>query len=108
MRNYVLIQEELYRNGSVGLLLRCIKADEAMKMIVESHYGLCRLREAGEKMASVIQRHGLFWPSVIKDCIAMAKKCKACQMHGCIPRVPAAELHSIVNHGFSDDGCGRN
>ena len=50
MRNYVLIHEELFRKGSDGLLLRCIRADEAVKTMAESHYGLCGLHQGGEKM----------------------------------------------------------
>ena len=96
MRNYVLIQGELFRKGSDGLLLWCIRADQVMKTMAESHYSSCGLRQIGEKMAWVIRRHGLFWPSIRKDRITMARGCQTCQMHSNIPRVHTVELHSIV------------
>ncbi|GKV01311.1 hypothetical protein SLEP1_g13872 [Rubroshorea leprosula] len=51
---------------------------------------------AGIKMRWLIRRHGFFWPFVLKDCIAYAKGCKSCQIHGPLQRVPTCELNSIV------------
>ncbi|GKV29945.1 hypothetical protein SLEP1_g38818 [Rubroshorea leprosula] len=51
---------------------------------------------AGIKMHWLIRRHGFFWPSILKDCIAYAKGCKSCQIHGPLQRVPTSELNSIV------------
>ncbi|GKV13532.1 hypothetical protein SLEP1_g24528 [Rubroshorea leprosula] len=48
------------------------------------------------KMRWLSRRHGFFWPSVLKDCIAYAKGCKSCQIHRPLQRVPAFELNSIV------------
>ncbi|KAK2416116.1 protein NYNRIN [Trifolium repens] len=41
-------------------------------------------------------RQGLYWPSMLKDCIEYAKGCQECQRHSGIQHVPASELHSIV------------
>ncbi|GKV11605.1 hypothetical protein SLEP1_g22849 [Rubroshorea leprosula] len=70
--NYVLIKDVLYRRGHDELLLRCLGPDESFQI------------------------HGFFWPSVLKDCIAYAKGCKSCQIHGPLQRVPASELNPIV------------
>jgi hypothetical protein len=41
-------------------------------------------------------RQGVYWPSMLKDCIDFAKGCQECQIHAGIQHVPACELHSII------------
>ncbi|GKV36587.1 hypothetical protein SLEP1_g44699 [Rubroshorea leprosula] len=94
--NYVLIEDVLYRRGHNELLLRCLGPDESFQMLSDVHDGICGAHQAGIKMRWLIRRHGFFWPSVLKDCIAYAKSCKSCQIHGPLQRVPASELNSIV------------
>ncbi|KAK2436540.1 protein NYNRIN [Trifolium repens] len=47
-------------------------------------------------MKWLLFRQGLYWPSMLKDCIEFAKGCQECQRHSDIQHVPASELHSIV------------
>ncbi|GKV52216.1 hypothetical protein SLEP1_g58805 [Rubroshorea leprosula] len=83
--NYVLIEDVLYRRGNDELLLRCLGPDESFQMLSDVHDGICGAHQAGIKMRWLIRRHGFFWPSVLKDCIAYAKGCKS-----------SSELNSIV------------
>jgi len=39
---------------------------------------------------------GVYWPTMLKDCIEFAKGCQECQKHVGIQRLPASESHSIV------------
>ncbi|GKV05136.1 hypothetical protein SLEP1_g17178 [Rubroshorea leprosula] len=94
--NYVLIEDVLYRRGHDELLLCCLGPDESFQMLSDVHDGICGAHQAGIKMLWLIRRHGFFWPSVLKDCIAYAKGCKSCQIHGPLQRVPASELNYIV------------
>ncbi|GKU89586.1 hypothetical protein SLEP1_g3710 [Rubroshorea leprosula] len=94
--NYVLIEDVLYRRGNDELLLHCLGPDESFQMLSDAHDGICGAHQAGIKMRWLIRRHGFFWSSVLKDCIAYAKGCKSCQIHGPLERVPASELNSIV------------
>ncbi|GKV39170.1 hypothetical protein SLEP1_g46978 [Rubroshorea leprosula] len=94
--NYVLIKDVLYKRGHDELLLRCLGPDESFQMLSDVHDGICGAHHAGIKMRWLIRKHGFFWPSVLKDCIAYAKGCKSCQIHGPFQRVPASELNSIV------------
>ncbi|GKV49877.1 hypothetical protein SLEP1_g56600 [Rubroshorea leprosula] len=70
--------------------------DESFQMLSDVHDGICGAHQAGIKMRWLIRRHGFFWPSILKDCIAYAKGCKSCQIHGPLQRVPASLLNSIV------------
>jgi len=47
-------------------------------------------------MKWLLFQQGVYWPTMLKDCIEFAKGCQECQKHGGIQRVPASELHSIV------------
>ncbi|GKV04468.1 hypothetical protein SLEP1_g16622 [Rubroshorea leprosula] len=94
--NYVLIEDVLYRRGNDELLLRCLGPDESFQMLSNVHDGICGAHQVGIRMRWLIRKHGFFWPSVLKDCIAYAKGCKSCQIHGPLQRVPASELNSIV------------
>ncbi|GKV42709.1 hypothetical protein SLEP1_g50088 [Rubroshorea leprosula] len=94
--NYVLIEDVLYMRGHDEPLLRCLGPDQSFQMLSNVHDGICGAHQAGIKMCWLIRRHGFFWPSVLKNCIAYAKGCKSCQIHGPLQRVPAFELNSIV------------
>ena len=50
----------------------------------------------GIKMKWLIHRYGYYWPKILKDCIEYAHGCEACQKHGPLPRLLAAELSSII------------
>ncbi|GKV33998.1 hypothetical protein SLEP1_g42429 [Rubroshorea leprosula] len=82
--------------GNDELLLRCLGPNESFQMLSDVHDGICGAHQARIKMRWLIRRHGFFWPSVLKDCIAYSKGCKSCQIHGPLQRVPASELNSIV------------
>ena len=94
--NYVMYQNELYRNGEDGLLLLCLGPQEAAQAVTEVHEGICEAHQSGRKMRWLLRRHGYFWPSVLKDCIEFARGCVKCQIHGPIQRVPAETLHSVT------------
>ena len=38
----------------------------------------------------------MYWPTMLKDCIELAKSCQECQLQAGIQHVSASELHSIV------------
>jgi len=47
-------------------------------------------------MKWLLFRQGVYWPSMLKDCVDFAKGCQECQVHAGIQHVPASELHSII------------
>ncbi|XP_045810829.1 uncharacterized protein LOC123905257 [Trifolium pratense] len=50
----------------------------------------------GNELFKKTPEGGIYWPSMLKDCIEYAKGCQECQKHAGIQHVPASELHSIV------------
>ncbi|XP_059654464.1 uncharacterized protein LOC132301206 [Cornus florida] len=95
--HYILINGDLYKKSKEdGLLLRCRGRDESMRVMTESHLGICGAHQAGIKMRWLLRRYGYYWKGILKDCIEFAKTCIACQEHGPIQRVPAINMQPIV------------
>ena len=93
-----MIEEDecLFKRGADGILLKCINMEEAMQVMAEVHEGICGAHQSGIKMKWLIHRYGYYWPKILKDCIKYAHGCEACKKHGPFPRIPAAELSSII------------
>ncbi|CAJ2646382.1 unnamed protein product [Trifolium pratense] len=94
--NYVIIGNELFKKTLEGVLLKCLSENEAYIAISDVHSGACGSHQSGHKMKWLLVRQGMYWPSMLKDCIDFAKGCQDCQKHAGIQHVPASELHSII------------
>jgi hypothetical protein len=88
--------ECLFKRGADGILLKCINTKEAMQVMAEVHEGIFGAHQSGIKMKWLIHRYGYYWPKILKYCIEYAHGCEACQKHGPLPKLPAAELSSII------------
>jgi len=86
----------LFKKTSEGVLLKCINENEAYLVVSRVHSGACGSHQAGNKMKWLIFQQGLYWPSMLKDCIKFAKGCQEFHKHAEIQHVPASELHSII------------
>jgi ribonuclease HI len=94
--SYTIIGNELFKKTPEGVLLKCLNENEAFLAISSVHNGSCGAHQAGHKMKWLLFRCGLYWPSMLKDCIEFAKGCQECQKHASIQHVPANELHSVI------------
>ena len=64
--------------------------------MAEVYEGICGGHQSGIKMKWLIHRYGYYWPKVLKECNEYAHGCEAYQKHGPLPRLPTAELNSII------------
>ncbi|KAK2450241.1 hypothetical protein QL285_009370 [Trifolium repens] len=94
--SYVIFENGLFKKTFEGILLKCLNESEAYIAVSDVHSSTCGSHQAGHKMKWLLFRQGLYWPSMLKDCIEFAKGCQECQRHSGIQHVPASELHSIV------------
>ena len=92
----MIIGNELFKKTPEGVLLKCLGETESYMAVSNTHSGACRTHQAGHKMKWLLFRQGVYWTTMLKDCIEFAKGCQECQKHSGIQRVPASELHSIV------------
>ncbi|VVA40504.1 PREDICTED: retrotransposon, partial [Prunus dulcis] len=71
--NYLMWNEDLVRKSKDEVLLRCLGKTEYMKVMGETHEGICGAHQGGRKMCWLIRRYGYFWPTMLKDCINYSK-----------------------------------
>ena len=71
----------LYRRSHDGIFLRCLSHKEAQEALKEAHDGICEAHQPGPKLGDRLQRLGYYWPKMIPDAIAYAKRCHVCQIH---------------------------
>ncbi|KAI5316275.1 hypothetical protein L3X38_045451 [Prunus dulcis] len=94
--NYLMWNEDLVRKSKDEVLLRCLGKTEYMKVMGETHEGICGAHQGGRKMCWLIRRYGYFWPTMLKDCINYSKGCEACQRHGPIQQAPSVPMNPVV------------
>jgi hypothetical protein len=62
----------------------------------EVHEGLCGMHQSAHKMKWTLKRPGLYWPTMVEDCIQYKRGCEACQQFGDVQTVPVSMLDPIV------------
>ncbi|CAL2228365.1 unnamed protein product [Prunus armeniaca] len=94
--NYLMWNEDLVRKSKDEVLLRCLRKKEYMKVMGETHEGICGAHQGGRKMCWLIRRYGYFWPTMMKDCINYSKGCESCQRHGPVQQAPSVPMNPVV------------
>ncbi|KAK5813709.1 hypothetical protein PVK06_029160 [Gossypium arboreum] len=95
--DYVLDGEILYKRRKDQVLLKCVDAVEAKKILKEVHEGICGTHANGFTMARQIMRFGYYWSSMEGDCVNYAKRCHKCQIYGDKIHVPPSLLHVMTS-----------
>jgi hypothetical protein len=79
-KNYLILNDMLYRRGVDCILRRCLTHEEAVIVLNDFHTGACGGHLSRLAKAQNILRAGYFWPTLMKDCIESVKKCHLCQV----------------------------
>ena len=94
--SYVLSGNELLKKTPEGVLLKCLGDTKAYLAIYEVHSGACGAHQTCHKIKWLLFREGVYWPSMLKDCIEFAKGCQECQRHAGVQHMSASELYAII------------
>jgi hypothetical protein len=78
-RQYVMIEEELYKHGVCCPLLKCLSKTEGIELMRETHAGLCGSHIGSRPLLGMIFRQGFYWPKAASDAAELVQKCKNCQ-----------------------------
>jgi hypothetical protein len=62
----------------------------------EVHEGICESHQSAFKMKWMLRRAGLYWSTMVNDCVMYQKGCKACQRFRNVQSPPARMLHPII------------
>jgi hypothetical protein len=79
-----------------GLLLKCLREEQARIMMGEVHEGLFGTHQLTYKMKWTLQRAGVFWPTMMDDCIQYRKGCELYQRFGDVQLKPTSPMNPIV------------
>jgi hypothetical protein len=98
-KNYLILDDTLYRRGVDCILHRCLTHKEAVIMLNDFHTGACGGHLSGLETTQKILRAGYFWLTLIKDCIESVKKCHPCQIFSQKMRAHPAPMFPVITVG---------
>jgi hypothetical protein len=59
-KRYTLVEEDLYRRGANGILMRCITREEGCELLVEVHGGECENHASSRTLVGKAFEHGFY------------------------------------------------
>ena len=87
----------LYKRGFFTPILKCIAGKDTEYLLREVHEGICWNHIRAQALAGKVLRQGYYWPTIHKDATYLIKKCRICQEHAKISRLPSEPLTSITS-----------
>ena len=94
---YMMIGDDLYKQGYGQPLLKYITAEQAQYIMRGLHEGICGYHSGAWTITTRILRAGYFWPTMEADCHTFVKKCIPCQKHGNLIHQKQEKLHPILS-----------
>ena len=79
----------LYKRGFFTPFLKCIAGKDTEYVLREVHEGICENHIGAWALAGKVLRQGYYWPTILKDATDLVKKCRICQEHAKISRLPS-------------------
>jgi hypothetical protein len=77
-KRYTLVEGDLYRRGTNGVLMRCITREEGCEMLAEVHGGEFGNHASSCTLVGKAFQHRFYWPTALQDAVELVKTCKAC------------------------------
>ena len=87
----------LYKRGFFTPFLKCISGEDTKYVLREVHEGICGNNIGARALVGKVLRQGYYWPTILKDATDLVKKCRICQEHAKISRLPSEPLTSITS-----------
>ena len=78
LKEYALIEGELYRRMPGGILSKCINGKEGKLRLENLHTQVCGIAEK-ISLYRRMQRMGYYWPNMNKEAATIQEKCQECQ-----------------------------
>ena len=87
----------LYKQGFFTPFLKCIARKDTEYVLREVHEGICENHIGARTLAGKVLRQGYYWPTILQDATDLVKKCRICQEHAKISRLPSEPLTLITS-----------
>ena len=73
-KNYVLVDNKLYKRGAgSGILMKCVTTEEGKGILQEAHEGTCGNHAASRTLVGKVFRSGFYWPTALSDAELLIK-----------------------------------
>jgi hypothetical protein len=82
-KSFTVIEGELYKRATSGVLQRCIPIPHGRELIRDIHEGVCGHHAAPHTLVSNAFRQGFYWPTVVADANEVVRTCEGCQFYTC-------------------------
>jgi transposase InsO family protein len=76
---YHIINEVLYRQGTNGMMMRCISREEGIQLLCDIHSGVYGSHSSWCSIIGKAFRHSFYWSTAKDDVIEVVTKCNDCQ-----------------------------
>ena len=93
----LITREACTSEGSLHLSLSASTGKDIEYVLREVHEGICENHIGARALAGKVLRQGYYWPIILKDTTDLVKKCRICQEHAKISRLPSEPLTSITS-----------
>ena len=87
----------LYKRGFFTPIPKCIAGKDIEYVLREVHEGICGNHIEARALAGKVLRQGYYWPTILRDATDLVRRCKICQEHAKISRLPSEPLTSITS-----------
>jgi hypothetical protein len=87
---YTIINNEVYKRSTTGVLQRCVESSEGQEMLREIHQGECGHHASSRALVSKAFRHGFYWPTALQEVEDLVQKCNGCQRY-------AHQIHQLAS-----------
>jgi hypothetical protein len=94
-KSFALVDGELYKRATSGILQRCIPIPEGRELLRDIHAGICGHHTAPHTLVSNAFRQGFYWPTVVADASEIVRTCEGCQFYARKSNLPAHALQTI-------------
>jgi hypothetical protein len=92
---FTIINGELYKWSTSGVLQRCIAQEDGIALLREIHEGTYGHHACSRTLVAKAFRSGFYWLSALYDARNIVQHCEACQLFATKPHAPAPEVHTI-------------
>jgi hypothetical protein len=95
-KSYILVEDNLYRQGTTsGVLVKCVPREEGKDILEEIHKGVCGNHASSRTLVSKAFGRAFYWPTALGDAEELVRRCQGCEYFAKQQHVLAYKLVTI-------------
>jgi hypothetical protein len=94
-KSFALVDGELYKRATSGILQRCVPIPEGHDLLRDIHAGICGHHAVPRTLIGNVFRQGFYWPTAVADASEIVRTCEGCQFYARKSNLPAHALQTI-------------